>query len=544
MPAGEHGKIPQQSIVVIEDDVEIGANTTIDRPAVGETRIGAGTKIDNLVQIAHGVRSDRTRCWRRRSASPAAPTLGDHVVLAGQVGVAGHVEIGDGARATAQTGIPNSVEAGSVRVRLSRDRQPRLAEVVRGVPPAARAEEASAGSRRTARRARARAAASEPQSARRASSAVCHNSKSNECSGIETPAAALACRRRGGAGRAVSLGARRAAAVQAAVTATPPPVPDHDAPERADRHALRGSLDADRPRAAVVSRRLEGRAAGTHRVRAPVRAPDVQGLEERRARGAHLVHLERRRAEQRLHDRGHDGVLGDGAGPVPAAHAVARGRPDGHAAHRQRHVQTRAGGRQGRAADARREPPYGRLSEIIYDQAFTVHPYKHQPIGAMADLEAASIDDVRDFYRTYYVPSNATLTIVGDFDPAQAAQLVERYFGRIPKPDHAVPRDIPAEPPHAQGTARHARRDWPLPVGGRRATTSPTTGTPTRIRCTWRRRSCRTARARESTGSWCTRPGIALAACGGGQHHRAPEPVLRGGHRAARARRRQPPRRR
>src|ERR671927_35671 len=60
--------------------------------------------------------------------------------------------------------------------------------------------------------------------------------------------------------------------------------------------------------------------------------------------------------------------------------------------------------------------PYGRLNEIIYDQAFTVHPYKHATIGSMTDLEAASVDDVRDFYNTYYVPENATLTIVGDFE--------------------------------------------------------------------------------------------------------------------------------
>src|SRR5205814_5054845 len=67
--------------------------------------------------------------------------------------------------------------------------------------------------------------------------------------------------------------------------------------------------------------------------------------------------------------------------------------------------------------------PFGRLNEIIYDQAFTVHPYKHATIGSMVDLEAASVDDVRDFYRTYYVPSNATLAIVGDFDSAQALAL-------------------------------------------------------------------------------------------------------------------------
>src|SRR5687768_17718049 len=72
--------------------------------------------------------------------------------------------------------------------------------------------------------------------------------------------------------------------------------------------------------------------------------------------------------------------------------------------------------------------PYGRLSEIIYDHAFTTHTYKHPTIGSMADLEAASIQDVRDFHSTYYVPENATVTIVGDFDSAQATQLVEQYF--------------------------------------------------------------------------------------------------------------------
>jgi zinc protease len=108
--------------------------------------------------------------------------------------------------------------------------------------------------------------------------------------------------------------------------------------------------------------------------------------------------------------------------------------------------------------------PYGRLPEIIFDNAFRVHPYKHQPIGSMADLEAASIDDVRDFYQTFYVPTNATLTIVGDFDPAHAARLVEQYFGRIAKPTRAVPRDIPAEP--AMGRERRVtlEESWPLPV--------------------------------------------------------------------------------
>ena len=108
---GHHHKIPQRGPVVVEDDVEIGANTTIDRPAVGETRIGAGTKIDNLVQVAHGVRVGRDVLLAAQVGIAGSSTIGDHVVLAGQVGVAGHLSIGDRAKATAQTGIPNSLDA-------------------------------------------------------------------------------------------------------------------------------------------------------------------------------------------------------------------------------------------------------------------------------------------------------------------------------------------------------------------------------------------------------------------------------------------------
>ena len=60
--------------------------------------------------------------------------------------------------------------------------------------------------------------------------------------------------------------------------------------------------------------------------------------------------------------------------------------------------------------------PFGMLNELIYRHAFTTHPYKHPVIGSMADLDAATIDDVRDFYETYYVPANATVVIAGDFD--------------------------------------------------------------------------------------------------------------------------------
>ncbi len=108
--------------------------------------------------------------------------------------------------------------------------------------------------------------------------------------------------------------------------------------------------------------------------------------------------------------------------------------------------------------------PYGRLNEIIYDQAFTVHPYKHATIGSMEDLEAASVDDVRDFYRTYYVPSNATVVLVGDFDSAQALQLVSQYLGRVPKAERPVPRDIPQEPPQTKEKRVTLQQPWPLPA--------------------------------------------------------------------------------
>jgi UDP-3-O-[3-hydroxymyristoyl] glucosamine N-acyltransferase len=110
---GTHEKIPQIGRVVIEDDVEIGAGTTVDRPPVGETRIEAGTKIDNLVQIAHGVRVGRDVLLAAQVGIAGSTTLEDRVMLGGQVGVSGHITLGRGVRATAQTGIPNSLPAGA-----------------------------------------------------------------------------------------------------------------------------------------------------------------------------------------------------------------------------------------------------------------------------------------------------------------------------------------------------------------------------------------------------------------------------------------------
>jgi zinc protease len=108
--------------------------------------------------------------------------------------------------------------------------------------------------------------------------------------------------------------------------------------------------------------------------------------------------------------------------------------------------------------------PYGRLSEIIYDNTFTTHPYKHPTIGSMADLEAASIEDVREFHNTFYVPENAVLTIVGDFDTALATQLVTQYMARVPKAARPVPRDIPQEPVQLKERRVVLEEAWPLPA--------------------------------------------------------------------------------
>ena len=111
---GVHHKIPQIGNVVIEDDVEIGANSAIDRAALGSTLIGKGTKIDNLVTIGHNVRTGPGCMIVAQAGIAGSTTLGHHVVLGGQVGVAGHLDLGDQVMAGAQTGITNSVEAGQV----------------------------------------------------------------------------------------------------------------------------------------------------------------------------------------------------------------------------------------------------------------------------------------------------------------------------------------------------------------------------------------------------------------------------------------------
>lgn len=105
-------KITHIGRVVLEDDVEVGSNTCIDRATVGETVIAQGTRIDNLVQIAHNVRIGRNAILCAQVGVAGSSKVGDHAVLAGQVGVSGHLSIGDGAQVGAQAGVIGDVPAG------------------------------------------------------------------------------------------------------------------------------------------------------------------------------------------------------------------------------------------------------------------------------------------------------------------------------------------------------------------------------------------------------------------------------------------------
>lgn len=112
--AGHWKKIPQVGVVVLGDDVEIGANTTIDRARFGETRIGNGTKLDNLIQIAHNVTVGEDTAMAAQVGISGSAHVGSRVQLGGQVGVAGHLKIGDDTAVMAQAGVSKDVPPASI----------------------------------------------------------------------------------------------------------------------------------------------------------------------------------------------------------------------------------------------------------------------------------------------------------------------------------------------------------------------------------------------------------------------------------------------
>ncbi len=136
---GRHEKVPQVGVVIIENDVEIGANSTVDRARFSRTVIGEGTKIDNLVQIGHNVIIGKHCILCSQVGISGSTTIEDYVVLAGQVGLGGHITIGRGSKVGGQSGIASSLPAGSYvtgtppmpfqkdrRVNVLRERLPEL----------------------------------------------------------------------------------------------------------------------------------------------------------------------------------------------------------------------------------------------------------------------------------------------------------------------------------------------------------------------------------------------------------------------------------
>ncbi|MEI6862739.1 MAG: UDP-3-O-(3-hydroxymyristoyl)glucosamine N-acyltransferase, partial [Verrucomicrobiota bacterium] len=137
--AGRHEKVPQVGLVEIGPDVEIGANSTLDRARFSRTVVGEGTKIDNLVQIAHNVVIGRHCLLCAQVGIAGSTTLGDYVVLGGQAGVAGHLSLGHGAKVGGQAGVSRDLEPGAFvdgypaipiqleqRIRVLRHRLPAL----------------------------------------------------------------------------------------------------------------------------------------------------------------------------------------------------------------------------------------------------------------------------------------------------------------------------------------------------------------------------------------------------------------------------------
>ena len=111
-------------------------------------------------------------------------------------------------------------------------------------------------------------------------------------------------------------------------------------------------------------------------------------------------------------------------------------------------------------------PPYGRFFYLLQEKSFVEHPYKRPTIGSIEDLDAASLRDVQEFHSTYYRPDNATLVVVGDFDPKQLDAWIDKYFGPIAKPDRPLPRVKTKEPAREKETRFTEKGSNDLPAVG------------------------------------------------------------------------------
>ena len=282
-------------------------------------------------------------------------------------------------------------------------------------------------------------------------------------------------------------------------------VRDLDAAQRADGDPLRGPFDADRAPAALVSRRLEEREAGADRVRAPLRAPDVQGLEERRARRAHVDDFVGRRPEQRLHDDD-ETVFWE---TVPAqylplalwleADRMATLRIDRDT------LRQRARGGEGRAADARRQPavrPAERdhLRPGVHDASVQASDDR-QHGGPRSGVGRGRARLLPDLLRAGERDAGARRRFRHGAGEAAGRRSISAACRRPSGRCRATSRRSRRRP--RSGASRSRRRGRCPPSSSR--ITSPTTAIPIPIRCTSRRKCCPTARARASIRSWSTR---------------------------------------
>ena len=308
---------------------------------------------------------------------------------------------------------------------------------------------------------------------------------------------------------------------------------DHTLPNGLHGDPARGSLDADRARDALVPRGLEGREDRAHRLRAPVRAHDVQGQRRtcspRRTARTSLG----RRPEQRLHRRGHDRLLANGAGAVSAADAVARGRPDGdRCASRKRPSSASArwsrrsggsGSRTSRTAGCPRSSttPRSRCTRTSTRSSAAWPTSRRRASRTCASSIAPTTCPTT---RRWSSPATST--------PTRAPRLVEQEFGKVAEAAEAPCRATSrrSRRGHARN-AGHGRGGLAAAGGGRRL--------PDHLRrppglvsaAHRRRRCCPTARARASTAAGVRAAARALGVRAG-QPHRAPEPVLCRGDRA------------
>ncbi len=204
--------------------------------------------------------------------------------------------------------------------------------------------------------------------------------------------------------------------------------------------------------------------------RAPLRAHDVQGFRERRSGRASVPHVHERREHERHDEQGSNDVLREPAGQPARSRAFLEADRMRSLAITKANLDNQRNAVQEERRLGVDNQPYGRTFEVLDELAYENFAYKHSVIGSMADLDAASVEDVTAFFKMYYAPNNAVIAIVGDVDTKTTLEKVRKYFGAIPS-QPAPPAVDMTEPPADGGAPRRRSR---IRSRGSRASTWPT----------------------------------------------------------------------